>query len=105
MVGGGSVYCGAMAWRFRGESFPLRSLVGSLDGGTLEEWPLTYDDLAPLYEKAEYELDVSGDEKPHGPARRKPLPMPPVPDNREAAVLYPAAPHLGQNPFHTPLAT
>jgi len=104
MVGGGSVYYGAMAWRFRAETFRLRSLVGSVEGANLEDWPLTYDDLEPFYEKAEYELGVSGDENPHGPTRRKPLPMPPVPDNREAAILHPAARRLGWKPFHTPLA-
>jgi choline dehydrogenase-like flavoprotein len=104
MVGGGSVYYGAMAWRFRPETFRLRSILGAVPGANLADWPLTYDDLEPFYEKAEYELGVSGDENPHGPPRRKPLPLPPVEENREAAVLFPAAKHLGWKPFHTPLA-
>jgi choline dehydrogenase-like flavoprotein len=104
MVGGGSVYYGAMAWRFRPETFRLRSLLGSVAGANLADWPVTYDDLEPFYEKAEYELGVSGDNNPHGPPRRKPLPLPPVPENSEAAVLFPAARRLGWKPFHTPLA-
>lgn len=104
VVGGGSVHYGAMAWRFRPETFRLHSLLGSVAGTSLEDWPLTYDELEPFYEKAEYELGVSGDENPHGPPRRRPLPLPPVPDNREAAVLFPAARRLGWKPFHTPLA-
>ena len=72
MVGGGSVFYGAMAWRFRPETFRLRSLPGAVPGANLEDWPLTYDDLEPYYEKAEYGLGVSGDENPHGPPRRKP---------------------------------
>src|SRR5579863_9591832 len=104
VVGGGSVYYGGLAWRFRAETFRLRSLVGTVPGANLEDWPLTYDDLEPFYEKAEYELGVSGDENPHGPPRHKPLPLPPLPDNREAAVLHPAARRLGWEPFHTPLA-
>lgn len=104
MVGGGSVYYGAMAWRFRPETFRLRSILGAIDGASLEDWPLTYDDLEPYYEKAEYELGVSGDENPYGPPRGKPLPLPPIPDNREAEVLHPAARRLGWKPFHTPLA-
>ena len=104
MVGGGSVYYGAMAWRFRAETFRLRSLLGSVAGANLADWPVTYDDLEPFYEKAEYDLGVSGDNNPHCPPRHKPLPLPPVAENTEAAVLFPAARRLGWKPFHTPLA-
>jgi choline dehydrogenase-like flavoprotein len=103
-VGGGSVYYGAMAWRYHPETFRLRSHFGAIAGANLEDWPVTYDELEPYYEKAEYDLGVSGDESPFGPARRKPLPLPPVADNKEAEVLYPAARRLGWKPFHTPLA-
>jgi choline dehydrogenase-like flavoprotein len=103
-VGGGTVYYGAMAWRFQAETFRLRSYFGPIPGANLEDWPISYDDLEPCYEKAEYELGVSGDENPFGPPRRKPLPLPPVADNREAEVLFPSARRLGWKPFHTPLA-
>lgn len=103
-VGGGSVYYGAMAWRFRPETFRLRSYFGHIAGANLEDWPITYDELEPYYEKAEYELGVSGDENPFGPPRQKPLPLPPVPENKEAEVLFPAARRLGWKPFHAPLA-
>lgn len=103
-VGGGTVYYGAFAWRFHAETFRLRSYLGEVPGANLEDWPLTYDDLEPYYEKAEYDLGVSGDDNPYGPPRRKPLPLPPFADNEEAAVLYPAARRLGWKPFHTPLA-
>lgn len=104
VVGGGSVYYGAFAWRFQPETFRLRSRLGDVPGANLVDWPISYDDLEPYYEKVEYELGVSGDENPFGAPRRKPLPLPPVPDNTEAAVLYPAARRLGWKPFHTPLA-
>jgi len=103
-VGGGSVYYGAMAWRFHPETFHLRSHFGHVAGANLADWPITYDELEPYYEKAEYDLGVSGDDWPFGPRRRKPLPLPPLPDNKEAEVLFPAARRLGWKPFHTPLA-
>lgn len=103
-VGGGTVYYGAMSWRFRPETFRLRSHLGSIPGSNLENWPIRYEDLEPYYEKAEYELGVSGDENPFGSPRRKPLPLPPVAENKEAEVLFPAARRLGWKPFHTPLA-
>ena len=103
-VGGGTVYYGAMAWRFHRETLRLRSHFGLIPGANLEDWPVTYDELEPCYEKAEYELGVSGDENPFGPPRMKPLPLPPVGENTEARVLFPAARRLGWKPFHTPLA-
>lgn len=104
VVGGGTVYYGAMAWRFRPETFRLRSVLGAVEGANLEDWPVTYEELEPFYEKGEYELGVSGDDNPWGSPRRRPLPLPPVPDNREAGILFPAARRLGWKPFHTPLA-
>ena len=104
MVGGGTVYYGAMAWRFHPETFRLRSLLGEVPGANLADWPFSYHDLEPFYEKAEYDLGVSGDDNPFGPPRKKPLPLPPLPGNLEAAALHPAAKRLGWKPFHTPLA-
>jgi len=103
-VGGGTVYYGAHSWRFHPETFRLATHLGSVPGANLADWPISYDDLEPYYEKAEYDLGISGDENPFGPPRRKPLPLPPVPDNKEAEVLVPAARRLGWKPFHPPLA-
>ena len=61
-VGSGTVSYGAMAWRFMEEDFKLRSVYGQVEGSTLEDWPLTYDELEPCYEKAEWEIGVSGDD-------------------------------------------
>ena len=69
------------------------------------DWPISYADLEPYYEKAEYEIGVSGDVSAdpfHGP-RRKPLPMPPLPVNREYGILKPAAQTLGLHPFDLPM--
>ena len=103
-VGGGTVYYGAHAWRFHPEAFHLKSFVGEVAGSNLADWPMSYDDLEPYYEKTEYDLGVSGDLNPYGPPRRRPLPLPPVLENKEAEVLYPAARRLGWKPFHVPLA-
>ncbi len=103
-VGGGTVYYGAHAWRLHPETFRLPSYVGRVPGSSLTDWPITYDDLEPYYEKAEYDIGVSGDEGPFSPPRRKPLPMPPLPNNKEAEVLWPAALRLGWSPFHSPVA-
>lgn len=60
-VGSGTVSYGAMAWRFMPQDFRLKSIYGCPEGSTLADWPISYDDLEPFYEKAEWEIGVSGD--------------------------------------------
>ena len=47
-VGGGTFSYGAMAWRFMEKDFRMRSEYGAVPGSTLEDWPISYDDLAPF---------------------------------------------------------
>jgi choline dehydrogenase-like flavoprotein len=104
-VGGGTLSYGAQAWRYMPQDFKMRSLYGAPAGSSLEDWPITYDDLEPFYDKAEYEIGVSGDYSGtpfHGPRRRE-LPMQPLPPNREFSILEPAAKRLGLHPFHLPM--
>ena len=105
-VGGGTLSYGAQAWRYLPQDFRMRSTYGAPAGSSLEDWPISYDDLEPFYDKAEYEIGISGDYGGtpfHGP-RRRPLPMPPLPPNREFTILEPAAKRLGLHPFHIPMA-
>ncbi len=105
-VGGGTLSYGAQAWRYLPQDFRMRSTYGAPPGSSLEDWHISYDDLEPFYEKAEYEIGISGDYGGtpfHGP-RRHPLPMPPLPPNREFTILEPAAKRLGLHPFHIPMA-
>lgn len=104
-VGGGTLSYGAMAWRFMAQDFRMKSIYGAPEGSSLEDWPISYDDLEPFYEKAEYEIGVSGDVStdPFKAPRKKPLPMPPLPATREMEILEPAAKRLGLHPFHIPM--
>jgi choline dehydrogenase-like flavoprotein len=104
-VGGGTLSYGAMAWRFMEDDFRLRSKYGAVAGSTLDDWPITYQDLEPFYEKAEWEIGVSGDDSsnPFRAPRKRPLPMPPLPPNRSFQILEPAAKRLGLHPFHIPM--
>ncbi len=104
-VGGGTLSYGAMAWRFMEDDFRLRTKYGAVVGSTLDDWPITYSDLEPFYEKAEWEIGVSGDDLNNifRAPRKRPLPMPPLPPNRAFQVLEPAATRLGFHPFHIPM--
>ena len=37
----------------------MKSTYGAVKGTSVEDWPITYDDLEPYYERAEYEIGVS----------------------------------------------
>lgn len=104
-VGSGTVSYGAMAWRFMEEDFRLKTVYGHVKGSTLEDWPITYEELEPYYEKAEWEIGVSGDDtqNPFAPKRNKKQPMPPFEYNQEAKVLYEASKRLGMHPFPIPM--
>jgi choline dehydrogenase-like flavoprotein len=104
-VGGGTFSYGAMAWRFMEKDFRMRSTYGAMAGSTLEDWPIGYADLEPYYEKAEWEIGVSGDvaNDPFHAPRRKALPMPPLAPSKDYFVLKPAAERLGLHPFDIPM--
>jgi choline dehydrogenase-like flavoprotein len=94
-----------MAWRYMEQDFRMRTTYGVVEGGTLEDWPISYDDLEPYYEKAEWEMGVSGDVSANifKAPRKKPLPMPPLSPNAEHRLLEPVAQRLGWHPFYIPM--
>ncbi|MGB7847345.1 MAG: GMC family oxidoreductase [Candidatus Acidiferrum sp.] len=104
-VGGGTVSYGAMAWRFMENDFRMRSAYGPVTGSTLDDWPIGYQDLEPYYEKAEWEIGVSGDDAGNifKAPRQKPLPMPPPSPSLEHIALERAARGLGLHPFSIPM--
>jgi choline dehydrogenase-like flavoprotein len=105
-VGGGTQSYGAMAWRFMPQDFKMRSTYGAPEGSSLEDWPITYEDLEPFYERAEHEIGVSGKAKanPFEAPRKNGYPMPPLPYNQEADRIHAAAQRLGWHPFPIPMA-
>ncbi len=105
-VGGGTKSYGAMAWRFLPKDFRMRSTYGAPEGSSLEDWPISYEELEPYYERAEYAIGVSGQRGANtfeGP-RKRDYPMPPLPLNKEAEKLRAAAKELGWHPFPIPMA-
>ena len=104
-VGGGTFSYGAMAWRFLEKDFRMRSTYGTVAGSTLDDWPISYQDLEPYYTKAEWEIGVSGDDSNNvfKAPRSRPLPMPPLPPSREHVLLKAAAERLKLHPFDIPM--
>ncbi len=105
-VGSGTVTYGAMAWRFMPQDFKLKSIYGKFyEGSSLEDWPITYEELEPYYEQAEYEIGVSGDqrENPFAPPRKKPFPMPAFEIGMDDVIIRDAAKRLGYHPYPIPM--
>jgi choline dehydrogenase-like flavoprotein len=75
-------------------------------GTSIEDWPISYDDLEPYYEKAEYQVGVSGLEgaDPFAEPRKKPYPLPPLPINPQGEIIRDVGLRIGWHPFPPPFA-
>ena len=121
-AGGGTVHYGALSWRFHEDDFRVRSATMERYGkATLPEdssvidWPLSYKDLEPYYERAEYELGVSGKagnlkgQKFEGgnvfeAPRQREYPLKPLLIDQVGVNFTGAAKKLGLHPFSSPHA-
>src|SRR6266487_3838398 len=121
-AGGGTVHYGAVSWRFHEDDFRARSHTIARYGASaipehssLADWPLSYAELEPYYDRAEYELGVSGKagnlqgKKMDGgnvfeAPRRRDYPLPPLRLDQGAILFEAATRKLGYQPFSTPRA-
>src|SRR6201997_736631 len=121
-AGGGTVHYGAVSWRLHEDDFRARSHTIERYGASaipedssLADWPLSYADLEPYYDRAEYELGVSGKagnlqgNKIDGgnvfeAPRRRDYPLPSLRDDQSGIVFRGGALKLGYHPFPTPRA-
>lgn len=104
-VGGGTRVYGGQAWRFMPEDFRMATLYGVPEHSSLADWNLSYDDLAPYYERAEWEIGVCGDDTQmkHLPPYRKPYPMPPMASGLQGRTMRKGAAVLGWDTNPIPL--
>jgi choline dehydrogenase-like flavoprotein len=104
-VGSGTRVYGAQAWRFMPQDFRMASIYGVPEGSSLADWPITYDELAPYYERAEWEIGVAGDQTAmkHLPSYEKPYPMPPQALNLQGQTVRRGAQALGWKTLPIPL--
>ena len=122
-AGGGTIHYGAVSWRFHEDDFRARSphhraLRRRRDPGrdsSLADWPLSYAELEPFYDRAEYDLGVSGKagnlqgSKVDGgnifeAPRRREYPLPPLAADQSSLIFDAAAKNLGYHPFSPPHA-
>lgn len=102
-VGGGTVHMSGYFYRLKPVDFRMRSQLGEVKGANVVDWPISYGDLAPWYDKAEEELGVSGEAVPHPHAepRSKPYPLPPLNAHPISAEIDRACSVFGYHPLPT----
>ena len=59
-VGGSTVHWNGLSYRLQAHEFRARSEYGQVAGASLADWPLTLEELAPFYLRAEHKLGVTG---------------------------------------------
>jgi gluconate 2-dehydrogenase alpha chain len=121
-VGGTTHHYDGNSWRFHPYDFKVRSETmkrygaGAIPkGSTLEDWPVSYDELETYFDTVEHEIGVSGkagniqgkiDPRGNifeGPRQRE-YPMPPIRDTDFTDMMQTAAKKLGWNGHRSPAA-
>jgi choline dehydrogenase-like flavoprotein len=98
-VGGGTLHFGGVALRLWPEDFARRTR-----DGVAADWPISYEELAPYYERVEWEMMLSGPETmPWGP-KRTAYPQPPHQTTARDHVAAAGMAALGIEWVPTPLA-
>src|SRR5580698_3919501 len=121
-AGGGTVHYGALSWRLHEGDFRARSQTIERYGASaipedssFTDWPLSYQDLEPFYDRAEYEIGVSGKagnlqgRKIDGgnifeAPRNREYPLPALLEDQSAVLFADGARKLGYHPFSSPRA-
>lgn len=83
-VGGTTVHWAGASLRFQPHEFAVLSHYGEIEGASLLDWPLTYDELAPYYDNAERRMGVTRTNDNKG-----------LPGNNNFKVMYAGAQKLG----------
>ncbi len=102
-VGGGTVHMSGYFYRLKPVDFRMKTELGAPKGSNVVDWPITYADLAPYYDKAEAELGVSGNAVPHPflEPRKGNYPLPPLVEHPVAQEIDKAAKSLGWHAIPT----
>lgn len=121
-TGGGTLHWGCAAYRFREADFRMRSAIAERfgeaavpEGSSIADWPISYADLEPYYERVEQEQGLSGRAgniggelqeggNPFDPPHARDYPMPPVTQGPGDVPWVAATERLGLHPFRQPLA-
>ena len=105
-VGGTITHWAAWSWRFQPDDFEVLSKEGSVEGASLADWPISYEELEPFYGEAERDFGVAGGSNgnPFEPPRKTPYANPVHPERVSGRKFTEGAKKLGYHPFPVPKA-
>jgi choline dehydrogenase-like flavoprotein len=85
------------------ESGNAERAKADLTGYDVIDWPLSYDDLEPYYEKFEWEFGISGQAglNPFAGPRKRGFPLPPLRHSGKMQLFAEACKKLGYHPYDT----
>jgi len=119
-VGGAGLHWNGQTWRFLPDDFRIRSHMIERYGATIlpegnhiQDWPVSYAELEPYYDKFEYVAGISGRAgnikgeiqsggNPFEGARARDYPTPPMKQCFQQELFAKAANDLGLHPFPRP---
>jgi gluconate 2-dehydrogenase alpha chain len=122
-VGGSGIHWGGLHWRFLPTDFRIRSLLAEKYGAkaipedmTIQDWPVSYDELEPHYDKFDKICAASGQAgnlrgkiiaggNPFEGPRSDHYPNKPIKTGLGPDMFGKAAQSLGYHPFPLPVAT
>lgn len=121
-VGGTTNHWGGLHWRFLPADFRIRSAISERYGAraipadmTITDWPVTYDELEPYFDKFDKLCGVSGQAgnlrgqkiergNPFEGPRQNDYPCPALKSSAGALLIEEAAKKIGFHPFPSPFA-
>ena len=107
LVGGSSNLMSGYFHRMKPNDFKLLSVYGAIEGANIVDWPISYEELEPYYEKVERVIGVSGEVQQHPhlePRSTAEFPYKMLETNGVTRWFDTACKHLGFRPFATPRA-
>src|SRR3989475_47648 len=121
-VGGAGFHWAGWTWRHHPWDFKTKKMTTERYGAnaipadaTIQDWPMTYEELEPSYDKFEYTCGISGTAgniqgtirpggNPFEGARTRDFPNPPLTRSYVETLFTKAATDLGYHPFPVPAA-
>lgn len=119
-LGGAMAHWSGQLWRYLPTDFRYRSHYleqygerAIPDGMTIQDWPISYEDLEPYYDAFEYDIGASGATgnlggrilpggNPFEGPRQRPYPNPPLAQSAFGAEFTRACTEIGLHPFPQP---
>ena len=105
ILGGSSNFMSGFFYRLKPKDFRLKSEFGAVKGANVEDWPISYEELEPYYDKVEKVIGVSGEVVPYKhqePRSSKNFPYAPLKEHPITKLIDSACAKLGFTAIKTP---